>query len=261
MAGLIFKPLSNDLYAIPKAQIMFQPAGTDRLELLGDTDEVTLETTVEETERYTNEAGVRILAKTIVTQVDALLNMTLVQLSDRNRALSLLGEPVNTTQAAAVATVKTFADVEHTDKIYALDALDVDNVVVTDGAGSVTYTIEVDYKLDAKAGFVQLINKPVGADDDLEVTFDSAAILATDGLAKIGIANKTENRGKLIIRGTNEVGPKVMLVLHDVQLRPSGGRAYISETDLDTVEVEGRVFRDENQPAGYELGYEQEIPA
>lgn len=261
MAGLIFKPLSNDLYAIPKAQIMFQPAGTDRLELLGDTDEVTLETTVEETERYTNESGVRILAKTIVTQVDALLNMTLVQLSDRNRALSLLGEPVNTTQAAAVATVKTFADVEHTDKIYALDALDVTNVVVTDGAGAVTYVLETDYKLDAKAGFVQLINKPVGADDDLEVTFDSTAILATAGLAKIGIANKTENRGKLIIRGTNEVGPKVMLVLHDVQLRPSGGRAYISETDLDTVEVEGRVFRDDSQPAGYELGYEQEIPA
>lgn len=261
MAGLIFKPLSNDLYAIPKAQIMFKPQGSSAFELLGDTDDVNLEATVEETERYTNEAGVRILAKTIVTQVDALLSMTLVQLSDRNRALSLLGEPVNVTQSAVAAGTVTIEDADYTDKIYPLGALNVSDVVVTDGAGTTTLTIDVDYKLDAKAGFIQLINKPVGADDDVEVEFDAPAIVDADGLAKIGIANKTENRGTLIIRGTNEVGPKVMLVLHDVQLRPSGGRAYISETDLDTIEVEGRVFRDENQPAGFELGYEQEIPA
>lgn len=259
MAGLIFKPLSNDLYSVPKAQILFQPAGSDAMELIGDTDEVSLEITVEETERYTNESGTRILAKTIITQVDATLNMTLVQLSDRNRALSLLGENLNVTQAAAVGQTLSLVDVDHADKIYALGALDVSNVVVTDGA-AVPYTLDTHYKLDAKAGFIQFIAMPVGADGDAEIEFDAGALVDADGLAKIGIASKTENRGKLIIRGTNDFGPKVMLVLHDVQLRPAGGRAYISETDLDTIEVVGRVFRDDNQAAGYELGYEQEIP-
>ena len=61
-AGIQYKPLSNDLYSIPKAQLLFKPQGSETFELLGDSDEVTIETTVEETERYTNEAGIRLLA-------------------------------------------------------------------------------------------------------------------------------------------------------------------------------------------------------
>src|SRR3990172_8118094 len=101
---------------------------------------------------------------------------------------------------------------------------------------------------------------PGGADGDLHIEYDAPTIVAADGIAKIGIASKTENRGTVIIRGTNEVGPNLMLQLHDVQLRPSAARAYISETDFDTIQFVGRIFRDENQAAGYELGFERTIP-
>ena len=261
--SIIFKPLSNDLYSIPKAQILFQPLGSDRLELLGDADAVTLTPTVTETERYTNEGGIRLLAKTIVTQVDAQLGLTLVQLSNQNRALSLLGALEYATQSIVADGELTIEDVEHDDKIYQIGAMNLTDVVVTDGAAvdPVTYVLGVDYRLDAKAGFIQFINKPAGSGDDVVVEYKAPAITNEDQLAKIGIANRTENRGKLIIRGTNEVGPKVMLTLHDVQLRPTGERSYISETELDTIEVTGRVFRDDNQPAGFELGFEQLIPA
>lgn len=256
-----FKPLSNDLYSIPKAQIMFKPSGEDNYILLGDADDVTIEPTVEETQRFSNEGGVRQLAKTVITQVDALLSMTLVQLSDTNRALSLLGLLEYHTQTTVTAHAIDLTAVDHADKIYPLEHIDVTNVVVTDGAELVTYTLNTDYRLDAKAGFIQLINMPVGADGDLHIEYDAPTIDATDKLAKIGIASKTENRGALIIRGTNEVGPKVMVQLHDVQIRPSAQRNYIAETDFDTIEVEGQIFRDENQPAGYELGFERSIPA
>lgn len=256
-----FTPLSNDLYSIPKAQILFKPAGAEAFELLGDADEVTVEPTVEETERFSNEGGVRLLAKTVVTQVDALLSMTLVQLSDRNRALSLLGLLEYQTQLIQTNFDINLTAVEHDGKIYQLEHIDVTGVVVKDGADLVTYVLGTDYKLDAKAGFIQLINMPVGADGDLHIEYDAPAIVAADGIAKIGLASKTENRGTIIIRGTNEVGPQLMLQLHDVQIRPSAARAYISETDFDTIQVEGRIFRDENQASGYELGFERMIPA
>lgn len=259
--SLQFQPLSSDLYAIPKAQILFRPDGAEAFELLGDADEVTVEPTVEETERFSNEGGVRLLAKTVVTQVDATLAMTLVQLSDRNRALSLLGLLEYQTQGAQTGYTIDLTAVDHDGKLYMLDHLDVTAVVVKDGAELVTYTLGTHYKLDAKAGILQLIAMPGGADGDLHIEYDAPAIVSADGIAKIGIASQTENRGTIIIRGTNDVGPQLFLQLHDVQLRPSAGRNYISETDFDTIEIEGRVFRDETQAAGYELGFERTIPA
>lgn len=259
-AGIQFKPLSNDLYSIPKAQILFKPEGQENFELLGDSDEVTIAINVEETERYTNEAGIRLLAKTIVTQVDAELSLTLVQLSDRNRALSLLGELTNEAQAADAAAVVNIADVETDDKIYQLDHFNITSITsVTDGIAAENYVEGTHYRVDLSGGFIQFIDKPAGADDDVVVTYVAPEVLAADEVRKIGIASKTENRGTLIIRGTNEVGPRSLVQLHDVQLRPDGERNYVSETDLDTIEVIGRVFRDENQATGFELGFERDL--
>lgn len=257
-AGIQFKPLSNDLYSIPKAQLLFRPQGQETFELLGDSDEVTIETAVEETERFTNEAGIRLLAITIVTQVDATVNMTLVQLSDRNRALSLLGELDAAIQTLDATVVKNISDVLTNDAIYQLDGdFDVTITSITDGAGTETYIEGTHYRVDRAGGFVQFIDKPAGADDDAIITYSRPEVVAADERAKIGIASRTENRGTLIIRGTNEVGPRLMVTLHDVQLRADGSRNYISETDVDSIAIVGRVFRDENQPSGFELGQEQ----
>ena len=255
----IFKSLSNELYSIPKAQILFKPLGAVAFELLGDADDVTIEPTIEESERFSNEGGVRLLAKTVVTQVDATVNMTLMQLSNRNRALSLLGLLEFETQTAALAQVYLIEDVDHSDKVYQLPHIDLANVSVTDGAGAVPYVLNTHYRLDAPTGMIQFIAKPAGSDDDAEITYDGQAIVVGDKVAKFGIASQTENRGTLIIRGTNEVGPKSFVQLHDVQIRPDGGRAFISETDFSGVAVVGRVFRDENQDPGYELGFERDI--
>lgn len=260
-AGIQYKPLSNNLYSIPKAQILFKPTGSETFELLGDADEVTIEPTIEETERFTNEAGIRLLAITIVTQIDANLSMTLVQLSDRNRALSLLGELGAATQSVGAVVVKNITAVKTDDKIYQLDGdVNVTITSITDGTTLVSYVEGTDYRVDRAGGFVQFIDLPAGADADAIITYSRPEILSSDKVAKIGIASKTENRGTLVIRGTNEVGPRVMVQLHDVQIRPDGERNYISETDLDTIEVVGRVFRDENQPTGFELGFEQILP-
>lgn len=259
--GIQFQALSDDFYSIPKAQILFKPSGNDAFELLGDADDVNIEIAVEETERYTNETGVRTLAKTIVNQVDATLNMTLTQLSDLNRALSLLGITEYDTQAEATGSTLSLTAPDHTGKTYELGAFDVSSVVVTDDGDPtpVAYVLDTHYKLDAKAGLIQLIALPDGASGNVEISFDAAEVVSADKMAKIGIASKTENRGEIIIRGTNTVGPVLMVKLHDVQLRPDGERRYISETDLDTIQVVGRVFSDSSQPSGYELGWERKL--
>lgn len=258
-AGIQYLPLSNDLYSIPKAQLLFREQGSASFDLLGDSDEVTIEVAVEELERFTNETGTKQLAKTFLTQIDATVGMTLVQLSDRNRALSLLSQLNFKVQSAAVGETLSLVAPEHDNKIYILNGdIDLSNVVVLDG-GVVPYVEGVDYEIDNSAGFIQLIQAPGGADGDVEVTYDVAAILAADKRSELGIANKSENRGTLVIRGTNAVGPRLMVTLHDVQLRPDAERNYVSPEDLDTMELVGRVFRDETQAAGFELGIEQRL--
>jgi len=256
----VYKSLPNDTYVIPKAQLLFQPQGQEEFFLLGDADEVTIEPTVEESERYSNEGGVKELALTVVTQVDATFNATLMQLSDINRALSLLGELEYATQGAIVGQTKNIIGVNPDEKMYELDGItDTTITAFTDGTTLVDYIEGVDYIHDAKAGIVQILSIPAGGDADVIITFDGAEILAASEVAKIGIANKTANRGKLIIRGTNEVGPRSKVVLHDVQLRPDGERNYISDEDFDSIEIVGRIFKDPSQPAGLQLGFEQDI--
>lgn len=258
-AGIQFRTLPNELYTIPKAHLLFRPDGDDDFQLLGDTDEIAIEPTVEEIERFTNEAGIRKLAVTITTQVDATVSFTLAQLSDINRALSLLGEVQELTQTNQVGLTVNRTAPPHEGEIIQLAGMQVENVVVEDGVQTTTYTEGDDYRVDYSGGFVQLLNVPVGADGDVVITYDTKAVLGADGFKQIPIANKSENRGTLVIRGTNEVGKRVMVTLHDVQLRPSGERNYVSAEEIDTIEIEGRVFRDETQPAGLELGYEQDL--
>ena len=257
-AGIQFRTLPNELYTIPKAHLLFKPAENEDFILLGDTEEITIEPTVEETDVYTNEAGIRQLAITIVTQIEATVSFTLKQLSAINRALSMLGEVQDMTQAASVGLTVSRVAPAHEGEIVRL-AGPAENVVVEDGIQAVVYTEGTDYRVDYEGGFVQLLNIPAGADGDVLITYDAVEILAADGLKLIPLANKSENRGTLVIRGTNEVGKRVMVTLHDVQLRPAGERNFVSDTDIDTIEIEGRVFRDETQAQGFELGFERDL--
>jgi hypothetical protein len=257
-----FTPLSSGLYAIPKGQVLFKPEGSDAYELLGDTDAVELEIAVEETERFSNEDGERTKVLTVINQVDATLTMTLMQLTDRNRALSLLGALNYFTQAADTGLTLNIP-VLTIGGIYSLNgdiAIDDSTIVVESGdAVPVAYVADVNYKLDKHTGLIEIVSKPLGADNEIDITYDIEAIVAGDKKARIGIASDTSNRGAFIYRGTNSQGPRTQLVIHDVQLRPSSPRALISDTDFAGIEIEGAVFKDGTKPAGMQLGWEQRL--
>lgn len=260
--GIQFSPLSNDFYQIPKAQILFQPNGTGAMELLGDADDVTVNVNVDQTDRYSNEYGKKTLVDSIVNLVSAELKMTLVQLSDRNRALSMMSGLAYDAQSAVTDHLVTIASPDHTGKAYKLDHFDIDPeaVTVTDSTMSpIAYVEGTHYKIDTEAGIIQLIAKPVSATGSVKVTYDTVTITADDLRANLGIGSDSNIRGKIIIRGTNDVGPQAYVELHDVQLRPSKERAMISDTDLATLEITGAVFADPSQPSGFELGRERSL--
>lgn len=262
-----FNPLSASFYQIPKAQILFQPLGSLNFALLGDADSVTIDMKVELTERHSNELGTKQLTASYVTFTNAVLSMTLVQLTDLNRALSLMGDVAYDTQPASNTPTMTLTAPLHDGSVYqlvdvatGLPCLDVGTVVVEDDSiGPVVYVKDVDYKLDPKAGLLQLINKHAAASGNVVVTWHNLVIVAADLRARIGLAQNTTKKGKVIIRGTNDVGPQTYIQLHSVLLRPSSARGFIEDKNLTTLKIDGAVFVDPTQPVGYQLGFERAL--
>lgn len=261
-SGPKFKALSSDFYSLPKAQIYFQPINTVGYVLLGDADNVTVEAKPDLTDRYTNETGIRTLVRSFVTLVTVEANMTLVQMTDTNRALALLGNLTYDTQSAVTGHSMTLTAPVFEERIYPLDHKQVvaASVVVTDDAiVPVVYVLNTDYKIDAATGFIQLLQKHAGTTANVVITYDAYAVLAGDKVAKIGVGGQGDFRGALILRGTNALGPRVELNLPLTQLHPSKPRGYIEEKNLTSIEINARVFRDDSQPTGFEFGYERKI--
>lgn len=260
--GPKFKPLSTDFYSIPKAQIFFRDEGAAAYVLLGDADNVTVEAKPDLLDRYTNETGIRTLTRSFVTLVTVEANMTLLQLTDTNRAMALLGNLTYDAQLAVVGHVQTITAAQFDEKIYPLDHKQVDaaTVVVTDDAiAPVTYVLNVDYKIDAAAGYIQILQKHAGATANVVITYNANAVTANDKVARIGVGGRSDFRGSLIIRGTNALGPRLELNLPLCQLHPTKPRNFISEKDLTNIDINVRVFRDDTQAAGFEFGYERKI--
>lgn len=235
------RPLSNDLYVVPKAELLFRKAGTDAFVNLGDADAVTIEISVEEQERYANNLGVRTLVKRTVTQTDAAVSMTLAQMSNFARAASLMSD--EDTESQAAQTGETFSVTMQESGIYKLPHRMLKNV-------SIDSAVEgVDYIVDSEAGFIESITLS-GAKT---VTYDADAIT---GSFKAGVANNPTLRGEFVVRGVNQEGVKSMLTLHDVEIRPASARAFISETDFGSIELTGSAYPVAGKPAGCELGEE-----
>lgn len=247
-------PIAGD-YTVGTGLVFFKPKGQAHFEELGDVENFDLTVETEEVERRSNQYGVATLANVAVTSVEASVEMTLYQMTDRNRSLGVAGAKGTMAQTSQTGVTHSITGVT-AGAIYDLPALNLSNVTVTDGETSpISYTLGTDYELDAEAGLLKVLQIPATAGADLEVTYDSAAI--SSGLVT-GIGAAPSQRGHLRLRGVNDIGVKALVDLWDVQLRPSGGRSYIG-TDYMQVALTGRAFVDASQPAAYRLGQERTL--
>ncbi|UFM66799.1 hypothetical protein LOS78_12770 [Paracoccus sp. MA] len=237
----ILTPLDG-LYTIGKGVAHFRPRDSvsGLFFRLGDMDNLDINVEVTETERYSNEYSVKTLSKKLIDQIKVTVTMGLAQLSDLARAAAVMGKSETYSQEAE--TGKTLSVSEP--GIYKLDGYGIRNLDV-DKSG-VPAVEGVDYKVDPASGFFEALTS------GLELTYDIPEI--SDRWAT-GIASGTGIRGTLIYRGTNAEGVRVLVVLHDVELRPSGARSYISASDIQIVNLTGTAYPvgDETHPIGYEM--------
>ena len=255
----ILKPLSNGLYTIGKGVVHFypltdpnDPSSYSKGVRLGDMD--ALSVTVEvgsTTDRFSNEYSIKTLVKSIPAEITATVSVTLTQMSDFVRAAALMGSEGVFSQTSETESVKDLGATSA--GVYWLGAYGVTNVSVDVGATAAT--IGTDYMLDPVSGQIEILTDYSGGVENVVVTYDAPEIV--DRFIT-GIASNTGIRGRFVFRGVNADGPKSLMELNYVELRPAGGRDYISESDVQAIELTGSAYPvgTEEYPIGFEMSIE-----
>ena len=241
----ILRALDSGLYTRGKGVIHIflfanpaDPSSWSKGFRIGDCDAFTAQVEITESERYSNEHDVRTLVLKPIDEIKATITVTAAQMSELMRAAAILGTQTTMDQGAASGLTLSVDEAG----VRKLAGFGATNVVVTKGGESAI--LGTDYLLDAPSGLFEAMS------GDLEVTYDLPAVT---GKFAAGIASGTGLRGKLIYRGVNSLGVKVYLELHDVELRPTGARGYISD-EIQTVELSGTAYpvSTEEHPIGFE---------
>ena len=102
-------PISGN-YVIPKGFAFARFGDNDYWEELGDMDAFETSVDVERDERKDNRWGVARTSDSQVTDIGVSVSMTLMQHTNRNRALAVMGSNGIMTQVAAPALEKTITD-------------------------------------------------------------------------------------------------------------------------------------------------------
>lgn len=257
----IFTPLSNDGYRIPRAQVLFKRAGSDRFVNLGDVESFNVTPELTEIERYSKEYSTRVKTFSAVVQKNASISMTLMHLTDTARAMLFMTDVDGKLVQSAVADGEvTFENVAAGD-IFDLGARDVTVSAVTDGeVAPVSYTLGTHYKVDRRTGKLEIIAVPGTAGDDVKIEFTAPAITANDKRWMGGLMKAQGVRGTVFVRGLSDLGANEEASFWDVEFRPSGDIAMQGEDDVANIEVSGQVYADGTRPAGFELGEIAVIP-
>lgn len=249
------QPLPASGLSVPRANILLADVGTQAFTDVGDCENFTMSLEVEEIERYGKNFSTKTLRKSDVIQVNATISFEVVDFTKFIRSLSVGADDKGRfTQNAATAETKTFASVAP-GKVYKVDHMGISSVTVSDGSGLVEYIQGVHVIVLNDTGYIQVLVKPEGADADMVVEYSAPAIVADDEKVMAGIASNMNIRKTIHVIGIGAIGQRDLLVLHDVQMRPEGDRAFVGEDDYATLTITGRVFADVSKAEGLQLGH------
>lgn len=251
-------PISGN-YVIPKGFAFARFAGNDYFEELGDMDAFETTVEVERDERKDNRFGVARTSDSQVTDIGVSVSMTLMQHTNRNRALAVMGSNGVMAQTAAPALTKTITNTV-ANQFYGLDRFDVTITSVKNG--TVALVLGTDYTVDAKSGVIQ----PLKVFEEFIVAYSCAAILPASNRLKTGVGGNPDIEAELLLVGNNLKGQKVHVRLWKVRLTPSSGRGYIGN-ERAGIEIEGECLADavkalaEGNSEEFAFGVEQTLAA
>lgn len=244
---------------IPQGPIMVRFEDEDHHIHLGNATSSSVSWEEEKQTFYATTGGTRSKAFEITTDLSGTFECEINVLSDAVRAIAARSGIAFQTQAAA--TDQTFtASNPVAGGAYKLPHEKVSGVTVTDGSATpIAYVEGTHYKVVGDAGIVQIIAVPVGADTEVNITYDVAAITATDKKALLRFASNLNVRGSILIVGTNDYGVKSLVELYSVQLTGSGRQYVVDGSDFATVSVTGSIFADLSRAPGDQYGYEKTL--
>lgn len=254
----VFTPPSIEQFFSQRGQLLIESEDGSRLHVLAEIENLTSTPTNNEVDIFSKSWPTTKLATTILTSTSLALKITATSLN--KTTLTLLAGAASTEntmlQTAVPSSTVAFSDVAVGD-IFDLGAAKVTVTSITDGeVAPVEYVAGTHYRLDAPTGKVEIIALPVGAGEDISVTFTAAAITEADGLLELGILSGSGIRRKLIYRELGAIGPFSMeVVWWDVQLRADGDWAMVGEDNaIGQITLAGKVFSTVGHPAGQEYG-------
>lgn len=180
----------------------------------------------------------------VVGKVDQEVKFTLTDINRSNLAMAMFGTDAAYTQTAANNTATPETIVGYLGKATALAHRNLSAVappVVKDEAtGLVTYVEDTDYEVDYQTGRITpLVGGDITEGESLEV--GSTWLAITGGFSIAALANLTRNVYMRLI-GRNEVdGSNHEVILHKVQIEPSGDLSWITE-DLGELQFTGKII-------------------
>lgn len=242
MAASAYSVLDSGLYTLKRAEVLYRVlvngVASGPFQQFGDVDNFTLTITPTKVARFRKNAAVRTKAAEVITQVESALAFRCMQFSQYVRLMSVLGKRVEYAQTAATASVYT---AKAQKGIHFLGKQDISNVAL-DSTPTATWTAGVHYKIvDASLGMVEIIELPatITEEDDVDITFDAAAISATSGRMKAQIAGETVFTIEIVVRDVGRNSLPQALHLYQVEVAPSGDVGFIGEDDFDGVDFAG----------------------
>lgn len=214
--------------------------------------------TVTDQDVNTNEFYVKTLLDSQIDEMTCELTLTFYQVSMLALMLANLSDYHAVAQAAAPGVVIEY---DLADKqfpvIVPLEKRITSGHIVED-SGGVEFVEGVHYTVhggEKGFGFVSILSKPVGATDDITVTFDAAAAKAVR--FNIGELGSIEAKFEFLeaVKPGSDMSPEYHCY-HRVLWRPDGDMTLIGDSaDPKGITVKGKVVADTTKPVGQQLGF------
>lgn len=249
---------SNE-YAIPRGRVFF-----DKFDALGaKTGEqpfgncpgFTFTSDTTKAEHYSSETGLREKDAALVIEVNRTGELTCDNFSTTNFALFVSGSTETHTQSVATVTDETIK--VQKGLFYQLGATtdnpagvrNITALVVTNAAGTTTYTAGTDYNADPALGRLQILSAGAIASGD-SIKVDYATPSATWSRVKSGAVSEVS--GAMRIVADNASGANRDWYFPKVTLTPSGDIPIVAEgTDFVQMKFGVEVLKPTNQEALY----------
>lgn len=255
-------------YTIPRGRVYFNPinAATDEPQgeiYLGNCPGFTIAIETEKAEHYSSETGLREKDASVLLEVKRNGSITCDNMNSANVALFISGSTGDVTQTAATVTDETINVIPG--RYYQLGlgpttpvgARMVSAVVVTDAAGTTTYTAGTDYALDPERGRLQIIAGGTIVAGAIKVDYTRAAAKWTG----IRSGSAGELLGALRVVSDNATGGNRDFFMPRVSLVPSGDLPVIADgTDFSQMQFDADVLKPANGEAIYVDGMPVAVP-